>query len=187
MDRRARTTSASAGGAVAVLCTASLVAAAPIDEIPYAKWQKLSAVHAVKDDIDRASFEAATAVYPDKGGRLHNVRVGLYLYWRLVNMFKPSARIGGLGLNRLRLVCYPERPLVFKRVRCDMSASLTVVQNGRPQTIAVNVQRLKAGAWFDPSRPDYAPTVHAELKKPLHRILLAVQAQVPGLSIPSEQ
>lgn len=175
-------------GAAGLLVMAGAAnAAGPVDEIPYAKWRALSAVHAVKADIDLASFERASGVYPGKDGQLHNIRVGRYLYWRLVNMFAPSARIDGLRLNRLRLVCYPEKPLVFKVVRCDLRAALVLVQKGRAQTVTVAVNRLRAGAWFDPGRPDYAPTVHAEMKKPLHRILLAVQGRIPGLSPPSEQ
>lgn len=157
-----------------------LTAASPVDEIPYGKWQKLSAVHAVVADVDKASFDKAVAVYPDKGGKTYNVRVGRYLYWRLVNMFQPSTRIGGLRLVNFRLSCEPETPFVFVRVRCSMTARLSLVQNGRPQPIVVIAQRLKVGAWFDPKKADYAPTIHAELKQPLRQILLAVQSRVPG-------
>ncbi len=174
----------------ALTCTGPLVLGAgeaEANEIPYAKWQKLAAVHAVIADVNEASFLPAKAVYPSKGGQLHEVAVGRYLYWRIVNMFAPSARVDGLELNRLRLVCFPETPLVFKQVLCDMSARLTIVIDGRQRPVAVRLNRMKVGAWFDPARPDYAPTVHAELKKPLHRLLLALRAAVPGLSTPAEQ
>ena len=162
-------------------------AQAQADEIPYAKWKKLAAVHAVIADVNEASFLQAKAVYPNKGGPLHEVLVGRYLYWRIVNMFAPSARVDGLELNRLRLVCFPEKPLVFVRVRCDMSARLTVVIDGQPRPVALRLSRMAVGAWFDPSRKDYTATVHAELKKPLHRLLLALKSAVPGLSSPAEQ
>jgi hypothetical protein len=170
-----------------ILLTACLgihsAAAASDAEVP---WRDVAAnlkVHKIVANVDQDSFAGATARDPlTQSDGNYPVRAGRYLMWKIVGLFTSDQHVELLRLESFVMSCRTSKAMVDTEVICDLNAAVLVRNGGRTRVIDISSNR-NVGRFFDPAKPDYAPVIYAEIRDPLDRAILQVQAELKAAGI----
>ncbi len=144
-----------------------------VDDVhPSANVRRLGSQHQIVQDMDRASFDKAIAYYPTASGEPYAVNMADYLFWKLVIAFRSSARPGKVSLSDFSELCTREKAEIGpgSSAICRLSMAVDVTRNGRTTTYSVKAT-VNTGRWFDPSRKAYRPTIRAEVRGLLDRLV----------------
>jgi hypothetical protein len=152
-------------------------------EVP---WQGVAAnlkAHKIVANVDQDSFARATARYPlTQSNGNYPIRTGRYLMWKIVGLFTSDQHVELLRLASFVMSCRTSKAMVDTEVICDLNAAVLVRNGGRTRVIDISSNR-NVGRFFDPAKPDYAPVIYAEIRDPLDRAILQVQAELKAAGI----
>jgi hypothetical protein len=138
--------------------------------------------HTVVANIDQASFDAATARYPQSGDGAYTVHVGRYLMWKIVGLFTSDQRVDLMRLSSFVMSCRSVPAVASKEVICDLNAAILLRQGGRTRVIDISSNR-NVGRQFDPAKADYTSVIFAELRDPLDRAVAQIKAELSAAGV----
>jgi hypothetical protein len=160
-----------------VMLVATL-AAAQTHEVPYKSLMDTARAHAVVAAFDRASFEAATVIYPrDEAGGTTSVRAGNYMLWKITHLFQSSQRVERIALPAFRESCVLKKSQYGNTVFCNLSTTVAVTHNGQTRRFNFAVTR-SVGRFVAPKHGEDWAVIYSGIAATIDDVVKRLNAQL---------